>query len=138
MVKKDCIENHQSIIFIGMCGRAFNPRFLWMWPNSRISVMGGEQAANVLAQVTRESREKKVKAGGGGGGGKPWTEAEEEAFKKPILDQYETEGHPYFSSARLWDDGIIKPSDTRKVLGLGLSAALNEPINRTHFGVFRM
>jgi 3-methylcrotonyl-CoA carboxylase beta subunit len=110
----------------GMCGRAFNPRFLWSWPNSRISVMGGEQAASVLAQVKKDAMKT------------PWPAAEEEAFKKPLREQYETQGHPYYASARLWDDGIIDPADTRMVLGLGLSAALNAPIDEPKFGVFRM
>lgn len=113
----------------GMCGRAFNPRFLWMWPNARISVMGGEQAAGVLAMVTRQKRERD---------GKSWSEAEEEAFRKPIRDQYEREGHPYYASARLWDDGIIDPADTRRVLGLAISASLNAPVEDTNYGVFRM
>lgn len=113
----------------GMCGRAYGPRFLWMWPNARISVMGGPQAANVLAQVTRDNIE---------GRGETWTEDDEAAFKRPIEEQYETQGHPYYASARLWDDGIIDPADTRRVLGLGLSAALNAPIEETRFGVFRM
>ena len=113
----------------GMCGRAFNPRFLWSWPNSRISVMGGEQAASVLAQVKKDAMAKK---------GQVWPAAEEEAFKQPIRDQYETQGHPYYASARMWDDGIIDPADTRMVLGLSLSAALNAPIGKTQFGVFRM
>lgn len=110
-----------------MCGRAYSPRFLWMWPNTRISVMGGEQAAAVLAQVRRDNLK-----------GKSWSAEEEEAFKDPIRRQYETQGHPYYASARLWDDGIIDPVDTRMVLGLGLSAALNAPIEKTKFGVFRM
>ena len=113
----------------GMCGRAYGPRFLWMWPNARISVMGGEQAASVLATVRRESLESQ---------GKSWSGAEEEAFRNPIRDQYETEGHPYYASARLWDDGIIDPVDTRMVLGLAISAAHNAPIEPTTFGVFRM
>jgi len=113
----------------GMCGRAYSPRFLWMWPNARISVMGGEQAASVLAQVKRDG----IEAGGGS-----WSPEEEEEFKRPIREQYETQGHPYYASARLWDDGIIDPADTRMVLGLGLSAALNAPVNKTQFGVFRM
>jgi 3-methylcrotonyl-CoA carboxylase beta subunit len=113
----------------GMCGRAFSPRFLWMWPNARISVMGGEQAASVLATVRRDSLE----AQGG-----EWSDAEEIAFKAPIREQYEQQGHPYYASARLWDDGVIDPADTRRVLGLGLSAALNAPIGETRFGVFRM
>lgn len=113
----------------GMCGRAFGPRMLWMWPNSRISVMGGEQAASVLAQVKRDAM---------AAGGEDWSPEEEEAFKSPIRQQYETQGHPYYASARLWDDGIIKPSDTRMVLGLGLSAALNAPMVKTNFGIFRM
>lgn len=113
----------------GMCGRAYNPRFLWMWPNARISVMGGEQAANVLAQVKKDNLEAR---------GEQWPDAEQQAFKQPILDQYEHQGHPYYASARLWDDGIIDPKDTRMVLGLGISAALNAPIEDTKFGVFRM
>ncbi len=113
----------------GMCGRAFSPRFLWMWPNARISVMGGEQAASVLATVKRDGIE---------GKGGAWTAAEEEAFKAPIRQQYEDQGHPYYASARLWDDGVIDPADTRRVLALGLSAALNAPIAETKFGVFRM
>jgi acetyl-CoA carboxylase carboxyltransferase component len=113
----------------GMCGRAYQPRQLWMWPNARISVMGGEQAASVLAQVRREQRERR---------GRPMSEAEVEAFKAPTLAKYEEEGSPYYSSARLWDDGIIAPADTRTVLGLGISAALNAPIPETRFGVFRM
>jgi 3-methylcrotonyl-CoA carboxylase beta subunit len=112
-----------------MCGRAYAPRFLWMWPNARISVMGGEQAASVLAQVRRDNLERS---------GQAWPEAEEETFKAPIRDQYESQGHPYYASARLWDDGIIDPVQTRTVLALGLSAALNAPIERTEFGVFRM
>jgi 3-methylcrotonyl-CoA carboxylase beta subunit len=113
----------------GMCGRAYGPRFLWMWPNARISVMGGEQAANVLAQVKRDGLEAR---------GEAWSEAEEAAFKAPILEQYEHQGHPYYASARLWDDGIIDPAETRTVLGLAISAALNAPIERSEFGVFRM
>jgi 3-methylcrotonyl-CoA carboxylase beta subunit len=112
-----------------MCGRAYGPRFLWMWPNARISVMGGEQAASVLARVRRDSLER---------AGKEWPEDEEEAFKAPTRLQYEREGHPYYSSARLWDDGIIDPAETRTVLALSLSAALNAPIEPTEFGVFRM
>ncbi|GAB7526285.1 carboxyl transferase domain-containing protein [Paraburkholderia sp. 2C] len=113
----------------GMCGRAFSPRFLWMWPNARISVMGGEQAASVLATVKRDGIE--AKSG-------TWSAAEEEAFKQPIRAQYEHQGHPYYASARLWDDGVIDPAQTRDVLGLGLSAAMNAPIEDTRFGVFRM
>ncbi|HYD16985.1 MAG TPA: carboxyl transferase domain-containing protein [Patescibacteria group bacterium] len=113
----------------GMCGRAFNPRFLWTWPNSRISVMGGEQAASVLAQVKKDAMAAKKET---------WAPSEEEAFKKPIREQYETQGHPYYASARLWDDGIIDPADTRMVLGLSLSASLNAPIGDPQFGVFRM
>lgn len=112
-----------------MCGRAFGPRFLWSWPNARISVMGGEQAANVLAQVNSEKFAKKNQS---------WSATEEEQFKAELRAQYEAEGNPYFASARLWDDGVILPEDTRKVLGLSLSAALNAPIGETHFGVFRM
>ena len=113
----------------GMCGRAYNPRMLWMWPNARISVMGGEQAASVLATVKRDGIEAKKGA---------WSQAEEEQFKAPIREQYETQGHPYYATARLWDDGIIDPTDTRMVLGLGLSAAMNAPIEDTRYGVFRM
>ena len=113
----------------GMCGRAYSPRFLWMWPNARISVMGGEQAASVLATVRRDGIE---------GRGGAWSPEEEAAFKKPLLEQYEREGHPYYATARLWDDGVIDPADTRRVLALGLSASLNQPIPETKFGVFRM
>ena len=113
----------------GMCGRAFSPRLLFMWPNARISVMGGEQAASVLATVRRDGMTLR---------GKTWSADDEEAFKAPIRDQYEREGHPYYATARLWDDGIIAPADTRRVLGLALSAALNAPIEDTRFGVFRM
>jgi len=113
----------------GMCGRAYDPRFLYMWPNARISVMGGEQAAGVLATITQEQRRRE---------GKEWTAEEEAALKKPIIDRFEAEGSPYFSSARLWDDGVIDPADSRKVLGLSLSAALNSPIQKTKFGIFRM
>jgi len=112
-----------------MCGRAYNPRFLWMWPTARISVMGGAQAAAVLATVRRDG----IEARGGG-----WSAENEAAFKQPILDQYESQGHPYFASARLWDDGVIAPEDTRRTLGLALSAALNAPVEETRFGVFRM
>lgn len=113
----------------GMCGRAYDPNFLWMWPNARISVMGAEQAANVLAQVTREKKALTQEA---------WTEADETALKAPIIAQYEKTGNPYYSSARLWDDGIIAPQDTRTVLALGLASAMNIPRTTTHFGVFRM
>jgi 3-methylcrotonyl-CoA carboxylase beta subunit len=113
----------------GMCGRAFGPRFLWMWPNARISVMGGEQAATVLATIRRDAIEAK---------GGAWSEEEEAAFKAPLTAQYEREGNPYYASARLWDDGVIDPADTRKVLALAISAALNQPIEPTRFGVFRM
>ncbi|HDR8965476.1 TPA: methylcrotonoyl-CoA carboxylase [Burkholderia vietnamiensis] len=113
----------------GMCGRAFGARFLWMWPNARISVMGGEQAASVLATVRRDGIEAK---------GGTWSADEEEAFKQPIRDQYERQGHPYYASARLWDDGVIDPAQTRDVLGLGLAASMNAPIDETRFGVFRM
>ena len=113
----------------GMCGRAFGPRMLWMWPNARISVMGGEQAANVLATVRREAAE----ASGG-----RWSAGEEETVKNAIRMQYERQGNPYYATARLWDDGVIDPVNTRKYLGLGLTAALNAPIPDTHFGVFRM
>jgi 3-methylcrotonyl-CoA carboxylase beta subunit len=113
----------------GMCGRAYGPRFLWMWPNARISVMGGEQAAAVLATVRRDNLE---------AAGASWPADEEERFKAPIRAQYEAQGHPYYASARLWDDGVIDPADTRRVLALGLSAALNAPIEPTKFGLFRM
>ncbi|WP_425483825.1 carboxyl transferase domain-containing protein [Hongsoonwoonella zoysiae] len=113
----------------GMCGRAYQPRFLFMWPNARISVMGGEQAASVLATVRRDN----IEADGG-----TWSLEEEDAFKAPIRDKYEQEGHPYYASARLWDDGIILPQETRRVLGLAFSATLNAPIPDTRFGVFRM
>jgi 3-methylcrotonyl-CoA carboxylase beta subunit len=113
----------------GMCGRAFSPRFLWMWPNARISVMGGEQAASVLATVRRDSIEAK---------GGAWTAEDEQAFRQQIRQQYEEQGNPYYATARLWDDGIIDPVDTRKVLGLGLAAAMNAPIPETKFGLFRM
>ena len=113
----------------GMCGRAYSPRFLWMWPNARISVMGGEQAASVLATVRRDG----IEARGG-----QWSAEEEDAFKAPIRDQYEAQGHPYYATARLWDDGVVDPAQTRRLLGLSLSAALNAPIPETRFGVFRM
>ncbi|MDP3519148.1 MAG: carboxyl transferase domain-containing protein, partial [Hydrogenophaga sp.] len=113
----------------GMCGRAYSPRFLWMWPNARISVMGGEQAASVLATVKRDGIELK---------GGQWSMEEEEAFKAPIRRQYEDQGHPYYATARLWDDGVIDPADTRRMLALGLSASLNAPIPETKFGLFRM
>ena len=113
----------------GMCGRAYDPRFLWTWPNSRISVMGGEQAAQVLAQVRGDGMAAK---------GQSWTEEERKAFMDPIRAQYETQGHPYYATARLWDDGVIDPADSRMVLALSLSAALNAPIEETRFGVFRM
>lgn len=113
----------------GMCGRAYSPRFLFMWPNARISVMGGEQAAGVLATVKRDGIE---------GKGGSWSAEEEEEFKAPIRAQYEHEGHPYYASARIWDDGIIKPADTRRVLALALSASLNAPIEDTKFGIFRI
>jgi 3-methylcrotonyl-CoA carboxylase beta subunit len=113
----------------GMCGRAYSPRFLWMWPNARISVMGGEQASMVLSQLRRDNIEAK---------GGEWSAKEEDAFRAPIREQYETQGHPYYATARLWDDGVIDPADTRLVLGLGLSAAANAPVEPTRFGVFRM
>jgi 3-methylcrotonyl-CoA carboxylase beta subunit len=106
----------------GMCGRAYSPRFLWMWPNARISIMGGEQASSVLATVRGEFKSK----------------ADEEAFKAPIREQYERQGHPYYSSARLWDDGVVDPADTRRLLALAISASLNAEIAPTKFGVFRM
>lgn len=113
----------------GMCGRAYSPRFLYMWPNARISVMGGEQAANVLSQVQRDRRQRE---------GREWTDEEDRKLKQPVEERFEREGHPYFSSARLWDDGVIDPRDTRRILGLSLQAAMNNPINKTDFGVFRM
>jgi 3-methylcrotonyl-CoA carboxylase beta subunit len=113
----------------GMCGRAYSPRFLWMWPNARICVMGGEQAASVLATVKRDGIE---------GRGGQWSAEEEAAFKQPVLDQFGHQSHPYYASARLWDDGVIDPADTRRVLALAMSAALNAPIPDTKFGVFRM
>lgn len=113
----------------GMCGRAYSPRFLWMWPNARISVMGGEQAASVLATVRRDG----IEARGG-----TWSADEEAAFRKPILEQFEHQAHPYYASARLWDDGVIDPADTRRVLALAISASLNAPIPDAKFGVFRM
>ena len=112
-----------------MFPRAYDPRFMYMWPNARISVMGGEQAAGVLATITQEQRRRE---------GKSWTAEEEAALKNPIIQRFEAEGSPYFSSARLWDDGVIDPADSRKVLGLSLSAALNAPMERTKFGIFRM
>jgi len=112
-----------------MCGRAYSPRFLWMWPNARISVMGGEQAATVLSIVKREGIERR---------GGSWSDKEEAEFRQPILEKYEREGHPLYSSARLWDDGIVDPAKTREVLALSLGSALNAPIGETKFGVFRM
>jgi 3-methylcrotonyl-CoA carboxylase beta subunit len=112
-----------------MCGRGYQPRMLWMWPNARISVMGGEQAASVLATVKRDGMTAR---------GEEWSSEDEAAFKEPIQDQYETQGHPYYATARLWDDGVIDPADTRRVLGLALSAACNAPIEPDGFGVFRM
>jgi len=113
----------------GMCGRAYDPRFLFMWPNARISVMGGEQAAGVLAQVKRDQKALK---------GEEWSEEAEAEFKKPIVENYEHQGHPYYASARLWDDGVIDPAQTRDTLGLAISASLNQPIEDTKFGIFRM
>jgi 3-methylcrotonyl-CoA carboxylase beta subunit len=113
----------------GMCGRAYSPRFLWTWPNARISVMGGEQAANVLAQVRRDGLEKQDRK---------WTAQEEEAFRAPIVEQYARQSSAYYATARLWDDGIIDPKDTRRMLAAGIAASLNAPIPETRFGVFRM
>jgi 3-methylcrotonyl-CoA carboxylase beta subunit len=113
----------------GMCGRAYSPRFLWMWPNARISVMGGEQAAMVLSTLRRDNIEAK---------GGSWSIEAENEFRAPIRAQFETQGSPYYATARLWDDGVIDPADTRLVLGLGLSAASNAPIEPTRFGLFRM
>ncbi|KZY68960.1 hypothetical protein A3739_19860 [Oleiphilus sp. HI0067] len=113
----------------GMCGRAYHPRFLWMWPNARISVMGGEQAAGVLAQVKRDSMAKR---------GESWSDDDEAKLKQPIIDQFERQSHPYYATARLWDDGIIEPAQTREVLAMALSASMNKDIQDTQFGVFRM
>jgi 3-methylcrotonyl-CoA carboxylase beta subunit len=113
----------------GMCGRAYDPRFLWMWPNARISVMGGEQAASVLATVRRDGVEAR---------GEEWSGEAEEEFKAPIRDQYEHQGSPYYSTARLWDDGVIDPADTRRVLGMGLAAAAHAPVPVPSYGIFRM
>jgi 3-methylcrotonyl-CoA carboxylase beta subunit len=113
----------------GMCGRAYDPRFLWMWPNARISVMGGEQAASVLATVRRDGFEAR---------GEEWSADDEAAFKAPILESYEHQGSPYYSTARLWDDGIIDPADTRRVLGMGLAATSHAPVPAPSYGVFRM
>ncbi len=113
----------------GMCGRAYSPRFLWTWPNSRISVMGGEQAAGVLATVKRDGLERR---------GESWSLEDEQAFKQPVIDQFEAQGHPLYASARLWDDGIVDPGKTRDVLALSLAVALNAPVEETRFGVFRM
>ena len=112
-----------------MCGRAYQPRFLWMWPNARISVMGGEQAAGVLATIKREGIE---------ASGQSWSEKAEQEFKAPIREQYEHQGHPYYATARLWDDGVIDPLDTRSVLAHALSISQNAPLERGNFGVFRM
>jgi len=113
----------------GMCGRAFEPNFMWMWPNSRISVMGGEQAAGVLTQVKRDQLAAQ---------GESFSDTQEQAMREPVLQQYEHQGHPYYASARLWDDGIIDPKDTRCVLSIALATALNKPAQETRFGVFRM
>jgi len=113
----------------GMCGRAYGPRFLFTWPNARVALMGSEQAASVLATVRRDNIE---------AAGKQWSEAEEAAFKQPIKDAFDEQADPYFATARLWDDGIIAPSETRRVLALAYSAALNAPVEGTRFGVFRM
>jgi 3-methylcrotonyl-CoA carboxylase beta subunit len=112
-----------------MCGRAYSPRFLWMWPNARISVMGGEQAASVLSTVRRDQLAAR---------GQEWSAEDEEAFKAPIRDQYEEQGSPYYSTARLWDDGVIDPADTRDVLAMALSAARHAPLEPVGYGVFRM
>ncbi|MBT5654418.1 MAG: methylcrotonoyl-CoA carboxylase, partial [Alphaproteobacteria bacterium] len=113
----------------GMCGRAYDPRFLWTWPNSRVSVMGGEQVASVLSTIRQQNLESQSKS---------WSEKDAEAFKKPLRDQYEIQGHPYYATARLWDDGIIDPKETRRVLGLSLEVAFNGTCESTKFGVFRM
>jgi 3-methylcrotonyl-CoA carboxylase beta subunit len=112
-----------------MCGRAYDPNFLFMWPNARISVMGGEQAAGVLSQVKRAQKEKS---------GEEWSAEDEAAFKQPIIDEYEAQAHAHYASARLWDDGVIDPADTRQVLALAISASLNKEIEETRYGVFRM
>ena len=120
-----CAQRKIPLVFLqNMCGRAYSPRLMFMWPNARISIMGGEQAADVLATVNRNAAS--------------WSDAERKAFKQPIIEQFEKEGHPYFASARLWDDGIIAPRDTRRVLGLGLAMSANAPLEETQFGVFRM
>lgn len=133
-----CAEVPKFTVIIGgsfgagnyaMCGRAYNPRFLWSWPNARISVMGGEQAASVLAEINREKLLKQNKT---------WSTEEEAAFKEPLRQQFETQGSPYYASARLWDDGVIAPEDTRRILGMSLSASLNAPIGASEFGIFRM
>ncbi len=113
----------------GMCGRAYDPTMMWIWPNARISVMGGMQAANVLAQVKHDVKQRQ---------GLQWDPAQEQAFKKGIIDNYEREGSPYYASARLWDDGVIDPKETRHVLSQALNAALNAPIPDSEFGIFRM
>lgn len=112
-----------------MCGRAYSPDFMFLWPNARISVMGGAQAAGVLAQIERSNKKKQ---------GLQWTKEEEEAFKSKVVEAYEREGSPYYSTARLWDDGVIDPADTRKILGLCISAAMNRGLEETKYGVFRM
>lgn len=113
----------------GMCGRAYSPNFMFTWPNSRTAVMGGEQAASVLATVQRDNIE---------ASGKEWSAEEEAAFKQPILDKYEVESHPYYASARLWDDGVINPADTRKILGLSFATSVKNAPQKTNYGVFRM
>ena len=113
----------------GMCGRAYDPRFLWMWPNARIGVMGAQQAAGVLVQVKREQAQR---------AGQPYSDEDEQRLKQPIVEQYEQQAHAFYSSARLWDDGVIDPAQTRELLALALSASLNAPIEPTRFGVFRM
>jgi 3-methylcrotonyl-CoA carboxylase beta subunit len=128
-----CVQVPKFTVIIGnnygMCGRAYDPRFLFTWPNSRVSVMGGEQAAGVLSQVKKDQAERS---------GDSWSKEDEQTFKQPILDSYEKQGHPYYGSARLWDDGVIDPAQTRQVLGLAISASLNRPIDDTRFGIFRM
>ena len=113
----------------GMCGRAYEPRFMYMWPNARIGVMGGEQAAGVLADIKRAQYQRQ---------GEDWSDEQEAAFKQPILDKFAEQSHPFYASARLWDDGVIDPADTRRVLGMSLSASLNKAIDDSRFGVFRM
>lgn len=123
------LQFFEFIQISGMCGRSFSPRFMYSWPNAKISVMGGEQAADVLCQIAKEKRLKQ---------GKQWTEEEDRSLKESMTKQFEAEGSPYYSSARLWDDGVIDPADTRSVLAMSLAASMNSPIPQSNFGVFRM